>query len=79
MLWPLIWLSEAVLSCFFAPSVEEAQWLIGRPKLIETWDWYISEDLPGTSKHDGLDVKNFFIMKCYRNKDYIDKWEFQCL
>ena len=52
---------------FFTPSVEEAQWLIGRLKLIEIWDKYISEDLPGTSKHDGL-----FIMKCYRNKDYID-------
>ena len=22
----------------FAPSVEEAQWLIGRPKLIEIWE-----------------------------------------
>ena len=33
----------------------------------------MSVDLPGTSKHDGLDVKNFFIMKCYRNKGYIDK------
>ena len=43
----------------FAPSVEEAQWLIGRPKVIEIWDKYISEDLPGIAKHDGLEIKNF--------------------